>query len=56
MAGLEEALAGAKDKYTFMQEKRGYIADLCDMLQVRYYGGITSSGSDTGMGLRITST
>ena len=35
VGGLDEDLAAAKAKYTYMQEVRGYIADLCDMLQVR---------------------
>ena len=34
VGGLDEDLAAAKAKYTYMQEIRGYIADLCDMLQV----------------------
>ena len=34
VSGLEAQLSAAKAKYTYMQEKRGYIADLCDMLQV----------------------
>lgn len=32
---LEGDLATAGDKYTFLQEMRGYIADLCDMLQAK---------------------
>ena len=35
VGALDEELAAAKAKYTYMQEIRGYIADLCDMLQVR---------------------
>ena len=34
VSGLESKLSSAKVKYTYMQDKRGYIADLCDMLQV----------------------
>lgn len=33
---LEGDLATAGDKYTFLQEMRGYIADLCDMLQATH--------------------
>ena len=39
VGGLDEDLAAAKAKYTYMQEVRGYIADLCDMLQVRACSG-----------------
>ena len=35
VGGLDDDLAAAKARYTYMQEVRGYIADLCDMLQVR---------------------
>ena len=31
---LQEALDAASGKYTFLQQLRGYVADLCDMLQV----------------------
>ena len=34
IARLEGEAAKAEDKYTFLQEVRTYIADLCDMLQV----------------------
>lgn len=32
---LENGVADASVKYGFLQEIRAYIADLCDMLQVR---------------------
>ena len=35
VSGLEAQLGAAKAKYTYMQEQRAYIADLCDMLQAR---------------------
>ena len=35
VGGLDDDLAAAKAKYTYMQEVRGYVADLCDMLQAR---------------------
>ena len=34
VAQLQEALDAASGKYTFLQQLRGYVADLCDMLQV----------------------
>ncbi|KAK9800230.1 hypothetical protein WJX73_001691 [Symbiochloris irregularis] len=35
VARLETELTAAGDKYTFMQEMRAYIADVCDMLQAK---------------------
>eukprot|EP00884_Botryococcus_braunii_P016142 jgi/Botrbrau1/3210/Bobra.37_2s0040.1 len=35
VATLEGELGKAGDKYTFLQELKAYIADLCDMLQVK---------------------
>ena len=35
VAILEADLSAASSKYAFLQETRAYIADLCDMLQVR---------------------
>ena len=31
---LEGELAAASRKYTYLQDTRGFIADVCDMLQV----------------------
>jgi len=31
---LEDNLAAASAKYTFLQQLKAYISDLCDMLQV----------------------
>ena len=36
-ADLEDSLAAAGTKYTFLQQLKAYIADLCDMLQVTSY-------------------
>lgn len=33
-ARLESSLEAESNKYTFLQQLKGYIADLCDMLQV----------------------
>ncbi|KAK9815407.1 hypothetical protein WJX72_003173 [[Myrmecia] bisecta] len=33
VATLEDELKGAGEKYTYLQELRAYVADLCDMLQ-----------------------
>lgn len=35
---LENDLSAAGEKFTFLQDMRAYIADLCDMLQVRHHG------------------
>jgi len=35
VAALEKDLEAAGEKFTFLQAMRAYIADLCDMLQVR---------------------
>lgn len=32
---LESDVAAASQKYTYLQETRGFVADMCDMLQVR---------------------
>lgn len=45
---LEAELAAAGDKYTFLQELRGYIADLCDMLQVLTFRSSSGVGSSHG--------
>ncbi len=34
VASLEKDLSAAGEKFTFLQDMRAYIADLCDMLQV----------------------
>lgn len=34
VASLEKDLSTAGEKFTFLQDMRAYIADLCDMLQV----------------------
>ena len=34
VAALEKDLEAAGEKFTFLQEMKAYIADLCDMLQV----------------------
>ena len=44
VSGLEAQLSAAKAKYTYMQDKRGYIADLCDMLQARLCCDLSHSG------------
>lgn len=36
VASLERDLKAADMKYTFLQEMKAYIADLCDMLQVKF--------------------
>lgn len=35
VARFQTELAAAGEKYTYLQQLRTYIADLCDMLQVR---------------------
>ncbi len=35
VARLEGEVAAASHRYTYLQETRGFIADMCDMLQVR---------------------
>lgn len=35
VARLQGELSAASEKYTYLQELKGYIADLCDMLQAR---------------------
>lgn len=37
VARLEGEVAAASHRYTYVQETRGFIADMCDMLQVRYF-------------------
>jgi GC-rich sequence DNA-binding factor len=32
---LEGNVAAAGQKYTYLQEMRAFVADMCDMLQVR---------------------
>lgn len=36
VAHLQAELATAGQKYSFLQQLKGYIADLCDMLQVSH--------------------
>jgi GC-rich sequence DNA-binding factor len=36
VALLEKDLEAAGEKFTFLQEMKAYIADLCDMLQVSH--------------------
>ena len=38
VATMERELKVAGDKFAFLQDTRAYIADLCDMLQVRRQG------------------
>lgn len=35
---LEGDVAAAAQKYTYLQEMRAFVADMCDMLQVRHLG------------------
>lgn len=35
---LEGDVAAAAHKYTYLQEMRAFVADMCDMLQVRRLG------------------
>jgi GC-rich sequence DNA-binding factor len=37
MASLERSLAGANEKYLYMQELCDYISVLCEFLQVRHF-------------------
>ena len=37
VARLEGDLEAASSKYTFLQQLRAFVADLCDMLQVRHH-------------------
>ena len=34
---LEARLEAESEKYTYLQKLKGFIADLCDMLQVTYH-------------------
>jgi len=36
VASLERSLAGANEKYLYMQELRDYVSVLCEFLQVRH--------------------
>lgn len=36
-ARLEARLEAESDKFTYLQMLKGFIADLCDMLQVKVY-------------------
>ncbi len=41
---LEGELAAAARKYTYLQDTRGFIADMCDMLQVLARQTLTAEG------------